>query len=266
MPLLAAWDQVQTPIIGMLHLPPLPGAPRYGGGLAPIVERLLADAEALLRGGVHGLMMENFGDAPFYPERVPVWTVAHMTHLAGEVRRRFDVPLGINVLRNDGRSALAIAHAVGAAFIRVNVLCGACVTDQGVLQGIAVDLLRDRALLDATEIKILADVNVKHAAPLGAPRPLEEEVFDTVQRGGADAVVVTGTGTGRSADVADVRAARAAAGGAPVFVGSGVTAETIGSFLGAADGFIVGSSLKEGGAARNRVDAAQVKALMARVR
>src|SRR5213082_1432555 len=112
-------------VIGMLHLAPLPGSPLHRGNIAPIRESLLRDAEALATGGVHGLMMENFGDVPFYPGRVPAHIVACMTALAGDVRNKVKLPLGINVLRNDGRSALAVAHAVGASFIRVNVLCGA---------------------------------------------------------------------------------------------------------------------------------------------
>src|SRR4029079_6682135 len=124
----AKWASVPAPVIGMLHLAPLPGSARYGGSIAAIRDRLLADAAALASGGVHGLMIENFGDVPFYPQRVPAHVVAQMTVLAVEVRRRFDLPLGINVLRNDGCSALAVAHAVGAEFIRVNILCGARVT------------------------------------------------------------------------------------------------------------------------------------------
>ncbi|WP_339911767.1 BtpA/SgcQ family protein, partial [Symmachiella dynata] len=112
------------PIIGMLHIPPLPGAPQFGGDVAAIRDHVLRDVDALSAGGVHGLMLENFGDTPFYPGSVPPHTIAHMAALAMEVRRKSNLPLGINVLRNDGRSALAIAHAVGAQFIRVNVLCG----------------------------------------------------------------------------------------------------------------------------------------------
>src|SRR5690606_13240725 len=113
-----------------------------------------------------GLMLENFGDTPFYPRRVAAHTVAAMTAIAVEVRRQVDLPLGINVLRNDGLSALGIAAASGADFIRVNVLSGARVTDQGIVQGIAHDLLRERRWLGAESVKILADVNVKHSAPL----------------------------------------------------------------------------------------------------
>ena len=120
-----------------------------------IRDSLLRDAETLTEGGVHGLMMENFGDVPFYPDRVPAHVIAQMTMLACKVREAIDLPLGINVLRNDGRGALAVAQASGASFIRVNVLCGARVADQGLIQGIAHDLLRERAILSATISKSL---------------------------------------------------------------------------------------------------------------
>ena len=259
--LLPAWNDVSRPIVGMLHLPALPGAPLCSLSPRVIRERLLSDAEALVAGGVHGLMMENFGDTPFYPGRVPASVIAQMTELAGHVRRRFKVPLGINVLRNDGRGALAVAHAVGADFIRVNILCGARVTDQGVISGIAHDLLRDRAALGAVEVRIMADVNVKHSAPLGAARPIEEEVADMLKRGGADAVIVSGGGTGQATDVGEVHQVRAAAVNAPVFVGSGVTPDSVGGFLPDCDGFIVGTSLKVDGVSTNAVDPERVREL-----
>lgn len=261
-PLLDAWNNIPAPVIGMLHALPLPGAPAFSGEIAEIEQSLLRDAEALAGGGVHGLMLENFGDAPFYPRRVPALTVAHLTRLALAVRQRFDLPLGINVLRNDGLSALAIASAVGAAFIRVNIFCGARVTDQGVIQGIAHQLMRRRAVLGVTHIRIFADASVKHSAPLGPPRPLEDEIADMVQRGGADAVVVSGAGTGKATALEDVIRARAAAEGRPVLIGSGITSASIAQYRGHANGFIVGSSLKPNGDARQPVDAARVRELM----
>ncbi len=246
----------------MLHLPALPGAPLHQLALPQIRESLLRDADTLAAGGVHGLMMENFGDVPFYPAQVPAHVVAHMTALACAVRERFDLPLGINVLRNDGRAALAVAHAAGASFIRVNVLCGARVADQGLIQGIAHDLLRDRALLGAHDIKIFADVDVKHSAPL-AVRPLEDEVADVIERGRADAVIVSGAGTGKATDPAKAEQVRRAAPHTPLFIGSGITAETIPHFRDHADGFIVGTALKKDGIATHPVDASRVRALMA---
>jgi len=263
--LLPQWSGVNRAVIGMVHLLPLPGSPRYEGDVAAIRAQVLADAEALVEGGVHALMIENFGDVPFFPGRVPAETVAGMTALACEVRRRFHVPIGINVLRNDALSAMAVAHASRADFIRVNVLCGARVADQGILQGVAHDLLRLRKQLGATHVKIFADVDVKHSAPL-APRGLAEEVWDTTRRGLADALIVSGTGTGKTTDPAHLRAVKAAAGTTPVFVGSGVSASTLPDYLPDADGFIVGSSFKQAGNPTNRVEVERVRELVGRLR
>jgi membrane complex biogenesis BtpA family protein len=262
--LFPAWSKDHKPVIGMLHLPALPGSPRYRGSRSDILKRVLRDAEALANGGVSGLMMENFGDVPFYPARVPAFVAAEMAVLAAEVRRQFKLPLGINVLRNDGLTALAVAAAVGADFIRVNVLCGARVTDQGIIQGIAHDLLRERAVLGARNVKIFADVDVKHSAPL-AQRPIADEVEDTIQRGLADALVVSGAGTGKATDPAKVKAVKSAAAKTPVFIGSGITERTIVDHLSIADGFIIGSAFKAGGSAGNAVDSKRVKSLMRQI-
>jgi membrane complex biogenesis BtpA family protein len=265
MALLSQWSNVSKPVVGMLHLPPLPGSPRFTGTLAAIREAVMRDADVLAAGGVHGLMLENFGDVPFYPGRVPAHTVAAMTAVAADVRRRFaEVPLGINVLRNDGLSAVGIAAAVGAHFIRVNVLCGARVADQGILQGIAHDLLRERAMLGAREVRIFADVDVKHSAAL-AEVAIESEVEDTLARGLADALVVSGSGTGKPTDpahVARVRQAAGAIGGAPLFIGSGVDEGTLPALLPHADGFIIGTAFKRDGRASNPVERDRVARVM----
>jgi membrane complex biogenesis BtpA family protein len=260
-----AWHGVACPLIGMLHAPPLPGAPRFQGRRSDVHAAVLRDVETLVGCGVHGLLLENFGDAPFYPDRVPRSVVAELTALAAAVRRGTDLPLGINVLRNDGRSALAIAHAVGCQFIRVNVLCGARVTDQGLVQGIAHDLLRERAAMPGSVVRILADVDVKHAAPL-AVRPLEEEVRELVERGGTDAIVVSGSGTGQPIDLSQLLVVRQAAAGIPVLAGSGVTSANVHRWLPHVDALIVGTSLKVDECAANPVDRSRVAALMERIR
>jgi membrane complex biogenesis BtpA family protein len=252
-------------VIGMLHLAPLPGSPNFKSELPAIQDALLRDAHLLIAGGISSLMMENFGDTPFYPGRVPVAVATHMTALAFEVLKRFpEISLGINVLRNDGQTALAVAHASGADFIRVNVLCGARVADQGLIQGIAHDLLRDRMQLKAENIRIFADVDVKHSAAI-ALRPIVDEVEDTVHRGLADALVVSGAGTGKPTDLGKVKAVKSAAGKIPVYIGSGITAETIGNYLPYADGFIVGTAFKMDGIATAPVDPERVSAFMRRV-
>ena len=262
-----AWHGVRHVVIGMLHLRALPGAPRYLDDLDEVKRSLLSDAEVLVSGGIDGLLLENFGDIPFHPRRVPAATVAHMAALAAELRRQFPAtPLGINVLRNDGESALSIAHAVHAHFVRVNVLCGARVTDQGLINGIAHRLLRLRHQLNARHLKIFADVNVKHSAAL-AERPLLDEVEDTIERGLADALIVSGTGTGRTTDLAELRMVQGAADGrVPVFVGSGVEAENVADYCPYASGFIVGSSLKQSHRPEGPVDPTAVANLVQEVR
>jgi len=259
--LLPEWNNRSTALIGMLHLEPLPGTPRYGGDPGRIEQAVCRDAQALADGGVDGLLLENFGDAPFHPGRVPPEVISHMTGLADRVRGRFGhLPLGINVLRNDGCAALAIAHAVGARFIRVNILCGVRVTDQGILQGIAHDLLRQRARLGAQEIRIFADVDVKHSSVLGSVS-IEQEVTDTLQRGLADAVIVSGPGTGRAVDPEQLSRIRRAADRSPLLVGSGVTAESAAPLASLADGLIVGTSIKRDGVTSHPVDVGSVRAL-----
>jgi uncharacterized protein len=264
-PLCPAWADVPKPVIGMIHLPALPGAPGYRGGLASIREHILADAQALRDGGVHGLMLENFGDVPFFADSVPTHTVTHMTALAQLVKEEIDLPLGINVLRNDGMSALAVAHAVGAEYIRVNVLSGACLTDQGVITGKAAELMRYRQQIGADHIKVLADVRVKHAAPL-AERPLNEEVDELVQRAAAEGVIVSGIGTGHPTDPQLVRQVKELAPDTPVFIGSGATPKTLADLSSYADGFIVGSYFKTDGRLDRPVDTDRVKAFLAEVR
>jgi membrane complex biogenesis BtpA family protein len=250
----------------MLHLPPLPGSPRAAMRLEAIREHVLRDAQALVLGGIDGLVLENYGDVPFTAGRVAVDTACAMKWLAREVRREHpQLPLGINVLRNDCLSALAIAHAVGASFIRVNVLAGARLTDQGIIQGIAHELLGERRQIGADDVKVLADVAVKHSAPL-APQSLAEEAADLAERALADGLIVTGRATGQAAKLADLSEVKSAAAGCPVFVGSGITAENVAEFARLADGLIVGSSLKVDGRVSKPVDPARVRALVAAAR
>jgi membrane complex biogenesis BtpA family protein len=233
-------------IVGVIHLPALPGSPRSERSVAECAASAAACAAALAN--YDAIIVENFGDAPFYAGRVPAITVAAMTAAAQAVRAAAPKPkLGINVLRNDAESALAIAVCVGAAFIRVNVHTGARVTDQGVIQGDAASTLRLRRALGAESIEIWADVDVKHSAPLGPPRPIAQEVEDTTKRALASAVLVTGEGTGKTVDLEKLAAVKKAAGDAAVYVASGATIETLPALAKHATGVIVGSALRPGG-------------------
>ncbi|WP_440769240.1 BtpA/SgcQ family protein [Natronorubrum sp. DTA28] len=269
-PLLDRFDATH-PVVGMVHLPALPGAPASDGDRAAISDRALEDARRLEAGGVDGLIVENFGDAPFYPDDVPKHVVAEMTALVTELTTAVDVPVGVNVLRNDADAALSIAAAANAEFVRINVHVGAAATDQGVLEGQAHEILRLRSRINA-DVAILADVHVKHATPVGETA-LEQATLETAERGRADGVVVSGTGTGSKTALEDVERVSSVLretgtdGATPIFVGSGVTSETIGETLEAgADGVIVGTATKEGGETTNPVSLERVETVVAAAR
>ncbi len=239
-------------LVGMIHLLPLPGAPRWGRDMAPVVERALADAEALVDAGFNGLMVENYSDVPFHGDSVPPETIAAMTVAGSAVVDAVDVPVGINVLRNDAQAALGIATAIGARFVRVNVHTGAMFTDQGLIEGRAATTLRLRTSLHA-DVAILADVHVKHAVP-PAGAALGPSAADAWHRGLADGLIVSGGGTGDATAPSDVEEVRRAVPETPLFIGSGVTAESAADYLRQADGLIVGSTVMYGGLAGAGVD------------
>jgi len=248
-------------LIGVLHLPPLPGSPRAAASVAEIARAAAADARALAEAGFDCAMIENFGDAPFFAGDVPRVTVSAMTACAVAVREACPaLPLGINVLRNDADAALAIAAVVGAACIRVNVHTGARVTDQGIVQGDAARTLRRRRELGAERVAIWADVDVKHSAAL-AERPLAQEAQDLALRGMADALLVTGSGTGKAVDAKKLEVVRAAVPGVPLLVASGATIDALPALARLCDGIIVGSALRAGGVAGGPIEHARANDL-----
>lgn len=239
-------------LIGVIHLRPLPGSPRYSGDIQAVVDGAISDAMILAEAGFEGIIVENFGDAPVVPGAVAPITTAVMTACALSVRTAAPaISLGVNVLRNDAESALAVAVGSGADFIRVNVHTGARLTDQGVIEGAAHRTLRRRREWGADRVRLLCDIDVKHSAPI-AQRPLAEEADELAMRGLADAVLVTGTGTGQRASLRDLDAVLAAV-RVPVFVASGVTIETLAEVR-VAHGVIVGSTLRRTGRAGDPVD------------
>ena len=261
MPILSKSREGGKEIIGVVHLLPLPGSPGWKGDLDSVVEHALRDTEALTGGGVDAVIFENFGDVPFLSGPVPPETVAAMAVVIESVANSVEMPFGVNVLRNDPIAALGLAYATGGEFIRANVHTGVMVTDQGIIQGRAEDTLRRRSAL-AAPVKLLADVLVKHAVPLG-DQDIRDAAKAAIHRGMADALIVTGSFTGEEADLSDVKAVKESVPqGTPVLVGSGVTEGNIRNYLEYADGVIVGTSLKRDGVVSNPVDQGRVERLV----
>jgi len=242
------------PLIGMLHLRPLAGSVGYARkGSKPIIDAALRDLYALESGGVDAVMVENLRDVP-YAKQAPRETIAMMATVVHTLIERAHIPIGVNVLRNDGLAALSIAAATGASFIRVNVFSGVAFTDQGTIEGLARDLHWLRRDL-GTDTLFLADVHVKHAAHL---TELHEAVLDT-ERNNPDALIVSGIGTGRRTAPEDLQTVKQAS-ALPVVIGSGVRIDSVASYRDA-DGFIVGTALKQDGLVENAIDVDRVKAM-----
>ena len=246
-------------LIGVVHLLPLPGSPRWNGNLKSVLNRARMEAGILQDGGAHGIIVENFGDSPFRTGRVEPETVAAMTLAVEQVRAAVSLPVGINMLRNDAISALAVAVATGAEFIRVNVHYGVMATDEGIVEGEAHETTRRRRSLNA-DVQILADVLVKHAAPVGQS-DIGLVAQETTRRALADGLIVSGPATGQPTNSFDVSAVRRAVPDGFVLVGSGISESNAGRILGHADGAIVGTSLKKEGVVSKPVDPDRVRRL-----
>jgi membrane complex biogenesis BtpA family protein len=250
-------------VIGVVHLAPLPGAPRYDGeGVDAIYDRALADARAYLDGGCDAVMVENHGDIPFAkPDAIGPEVPAHMAVIADRIHTRFGKPVGVNVLANAPIPALAVASAASAGFIRVNQWANAYVANEGLLDGEAAAAMRYRAQLRAKGVRIFADAHVKHGAhAITGDRAVEELVRDLVFFD-VDAIIATGQRTGHPADLGYIQQIKAAS-DLPTLVGSGVNADNVAAILAIADGVIVASSLKQDGVWWNPVDPGRVRGLV----
>lgn len=207
-------------IMGVVKLLPLPGSPGYAGSFDAIIESAHHEAAIFQAAGADSLIIENYGDAPFFPNTQEPETVAAMAAVGWELRRSVNVPLGVNVLRNSWKASIAIATILRAEFVRINILTDALVTDQGIIEGQAAELQRYRKLIGGERVKIYADIYSKHAAPL-AVRPLRVVAQDMVDRALADGIIVDGVDSWSPPDERDVIEVREAVPNVPIIVGSG---------------------------------------------
>ena len=251
-------------VIGMVHVGALPGAPLYGGSMRSVIDAAARDARALRDGGCDAMAFENFGDRPFFKDGVAAETVAALTRVivevVAEVVVEVGLPFGVNVLRNDAASAIAIAAATGAAFIRINIHTGTMLTDQGIIEGRAAETLRKRAAI-APDVLIFADHMVKHAVPVVAVNEAQA-AKDLRHRGLADGIIVSGAETGAEPDRLRFTTVREALPDTPILIGSGLTAANAKAFA-SADGAIVGTSIKFDGRVGAPVDPDRVARLVA---
>jgi membrane complex biogenesis BtpA family protein len=257
----AIFGETTKPIIAMIHVAALPGTPRHAQPMQEIVAQACVEARLYRDCGVHGLMIENMHDVPYLRGGVGPEIVAGMTLVAQAVRAEVDLPLGLQILAGADLEAMAVAHVAGLNFVRVECFCFAHVADEGLMQSNAARLLRYRRQIVAEPVQVWADIKKKHASHALTADLALTDVAEAAEFMGADALIITGTTTGRPPMTEDVATGKAGA-ALPLLVGSGVSATNVADFLAMADGVIVGSSLKVGGKWNNPPDLLRCAAIV----
>jgi membrane complex biogenesis BtpA family protein len=252
---------VRRALIGTIHAQALPGTPGNGLAVASIADLAAAEAEIYASAGFHGVILENTHDRPYLKgAAIGPEIVAAMSIVGAAIRRATALPLGIQVLAGANRAALAVAHACGASFVRVEGFVFAHVADEGLIESSAGDLLRYRRAIGAENVLVFADVKKKHSAHAITADVDIAETAKAAEFFSVHGVIVSGAATGSPADAAEVQAVSEAV-GVPTLIGSGITAENIARY-GGADAFIVGSSVKSNGVWSGKLDAARTRAIV----
>jgi len=251
-------------IIGMIHVPALPGTPRYGGDIGAIIKQAVREARLYQQAGIRALAIENMHDVPYIKGPVGPEITAMMTRLGHEVKQASGLPCGIQLLAAANCQALAVAQAAGLDFVRAEGFVFGHLADEGYIDAQAGKLLRYRSQIGAEHIPIFTDIKKKHSAHA---LTADLDVVETARAAAfflSDGLILTGAATGRAASVAEIKAVKAAV-DLPVLVGSGITAENVGDYYACCDGFIVGSYFKQGGHWANGLDAGRIQRFMERI-
>jgi membrane complex biogenesis BtpA family protein len=246
------------PLVGVIHVGALPGTPRSRAGVEELTESAVREAALYRDGGADALMVENMHDVPYLRGSVGPEVVAAMAVVARAVRVESGLPAGVQILAGANAEAVAVAHAAGLDYVRVEAYTFAHVADEGIIESSAAELLRFRRRIGAERVRVWADVKKKHASHAITADVSLRETAAAVEFMLGDAVIVSGGATGEPPSAGDVREAKSGC-RLPVLLGSGVTAENVSEFYEDADGFIVGSYLKEGGLWSNPVERARVE-------
>ena len=251
---------VKRALIGVIHAQALPGTPESRLTVGAIAEIAVEEARLYAAAGFHGVMIENTHDRPYLKGSVGPEIATAMSVIGAEVRRATPLPLGIQVLAGANRASIAVAHACGASFVRVEGFVFAHVADEGITESSAGDLLRYRRSIGAENVRVFADIKKKHSAHAITADVDIVETAHAAEFFSADGVIVTGTSTGKAADPDEVRAVSQGAGIATL-VGSGITPDNIARYRDA-DAFIVGSWVKSGGVWSGSLDDARTRELV----
>lgn len=248
------------PVIGVVHLLPLPGSPKFDGDLDLIFDRSLEEVRLLRQGGVDGVIIENFHDMPFLKDQVPLEQFGIMASILTLAKQELNIPLGVNVHFNDWKAEIALAYACKAQFVRVEGFVDTIITASGIVEPCCAEVTRYRKLLGVQdEIQIWADIHPKYSKNV-IPNLLQESAR-MAEEALADSIIVTGETTGAETPLDDIRKVKSAV-NLPVLVGSGTNLSNLTETLSIADGVIVGSAFKNSGNTHEKVSLERISQFM----
>lgn len=248
-------------IIGVVHVPPLPGSDSYGGHMDQVLAASIVDALTYKEEGVDALVVENMHDVPYLKGAVGPETVAAMTVIANAIKYETMMPIGVQILAGANVEAMSVAAACDLDFVRVEGYVYAHVGDEGIHESSAAHIVRKRAQLKAERVKIFADIKKKHSSHAITSDVNLVETARTAEFFKADGLIVTGVRTGDAPLEEDVQAVKAGT-QSQILIGSGVTPDNIAMYAKYADAVIVGSYCKKQGNWMNAVDGERVKKLV----
>jgi len=254
----------QKTIIGMIHVDPLPGTPRFNSSMAEIIAKAKAEARLYKEAGIDMLAIENMHDVPYLNRQVGPEVVAAMTVLGYEVKNVTGLRCGLQILAGANHEALAAAVAAGLDFVRAEGFVFAHVADEGLIDGSAGQILRYRRQIGADDILVLTDIKKKHSSHAITADVNIVETAHAAEFFLSDGVIVTGAATGTEASLEELQQVKEAV-TIPVLVGSGVTLDNVDRYLAVANALIVGSYYKLGGHWSQGVDFERVKTFMQKV-
>lgn len=255
----------EKPVIAMIHVPALPGTPKYEGNIDDIMEKCLIEAQTYLDCGVDSIMIENMHDTPYLNKNVGPEITANMAIIAREVKNLTKLPCGIQILAGANKEALAVAHAANMDFIRAEGFVFAHVADEGIIESCAGELLRYRKEIGAEDIAIFTDIKKKHSSH---SITADVDIVETAKAAKffmSDGVIITGNATGTTADLKEVEACHKEV-KMPVIIGSGVNFENVDKYLKNANGLIIGSYFKKDSYWENNLDREIIIKFMDKVR
>ena len=255
----------QKMIIGMLHVPALPGTPRHSASIDRIIEISLEEANIYEKSGIDSMIIENMHDVPYLNKNVGPEITASMTAIACEIKRHLQIPIGIQILAGANKQALAVAKAAGLDFIRAEGFLYSHIADEGLMNADAGELLRYRKQIEAESIFILADIKKKHSSHSITDDISILEFASAAEFFLSDGIIVTGSATGKPADIMEIKELKNKI-NLPVYIGSGITIDNISEYWYYADGFIVGSHFKENGDWKNPVSEKRIVMFMEKIR